>query len=132
MAATRKSPDRLQCSCVTSDRALQDQIRSAGLKELVMLAEVMLGLNKTRKGTEMFRSMLAVVAAVSVAGCAQTLTATPSSISIEYNRNFTDFMDVISEANQHCSQYAKVASLTDTTISPSDIRYTHTRTFRCE
>ncbi len=81
------------------------------------------------------KPLLAFIAAVSVAGCtlaAQTLTATPTSISIEYNRNFTDFMDVISEANQHCSQYAKVASLTDTTISPSDIRYTHTRTFRCE
>ncbi len=130
MAAVRISSDRLQRSCVTSDRALQDQIRSAGLKELVMLAEVMLGLNKTRKGNEMFRLMLAAVAAVSVVGCAQTLTATPSSISIEYNRNFTDFMDVISEANQHCSQYAKVASLTDTTISPTC--FWHTRTFRCE
>ncbi len=81
----------------------------------------------------MFRSMLAAVAAVSVVGCAaQNLTATPTGISIEYNRNFTDFMDVISEANQHCSQYGKVANLTDTTISPIGIRYTHTRTFRCE
>ncbi len=89
----------------------------------------------------MFRSMLAVVAAVSVVGCtAQTLTATPDGISIKYNRNFTDFMAVEFEANQHCSQYDKVASLADTTIPPIVTlgdrrvvlaRYTHTRTFRC-
>ena len=77
------------------------------------------------------KSLLAFIAAVSVAGCAaQTLTATPTSISIEYNRNFTGHMAVISEANQHCSRYGKVASLTDTTISPSGNWYT--RTFRCE
>ncbi len=90
----------------------------------------------------MFRSMLAVVAAVSVVGCAaQTLTATPDDISIKYNRNFTDLMAVVYEAHQHCFQYGKVASLADTTISPIVTlgdrlvvlaRYTHTRTFRCE
>ncbi len=62
----------------------------------------------------MFRSMLVAVVAVSVVGCtAQTLTATPDDISIKYNRNFTDYMAVLSEANQHCSQYGKVASLAD-------------------
>ncbi len=86
--------------------------------------------------------MLAALAAISVVGCAaQTLTATPDERSIKYNRNFTDYMVVVSEANQHCSQYGKVASLTDTTIPPSVTlgdrrvvlpRYTHTRTFRCE
>ncbi len=79
------------------------------------------------------KSLLAFIAAVSVAGCtlaAQTLTATPTSISIEYNRNFTSHTVAISEANQHCSRYGKVASLTDTTISPSGNWYT--RTFRCE
>ncbi len=79
----------------------------------------------------MFKLMLAAVAALSVVGCApQTLTATPTGISLLHNRAFTGFMDVISEANQHCSQYTKVASLTDTTISPTGIW--HTRTFRCE
>ena len=74
---------------------------------------------------------LAFLAAALVAGCAsQTLTATPNSISIEYNRNLTDHMTVVSEANQHCSKYGKVASLTDTTISPRGNWYT--RTFRCE
>ncbi len=89
----------------------------------------------------MFRSMLVAVAAVSVVGCtAQTLTSTPDGISIKYNRNFTDFMAVAFEANQHCSQYDKVARLADTTIPPIVTlgdrrvvlaRYTHTRTFRC-
>ena len=75
--------------------------------------------------------LLAFIAAVSVAGCAaQTLTATPTGISIEYNRNLTEHMAVMSEANQHCSKYGKVASLTDTTISPNGNFYT--RTFRCE
>ena len=78
----------------------------------------------------MFRSMLVAVAAVSVVGCAETLTATPTSISIKSTRNFTDFMVVVSEATQHCSQYGMVASLTDTTISPTG--FWHTRTFQCE
>ena len=79
----------------------------------------------------MFRLILVTLAAVSIFGCApKTLTATPSGISLKHNRAATDYMDVISEANQHCSQYAKVASLTDTTISPTGIW--HTRTFRCE
>ncbi len=81
----------------------------------------------------MFRLMLVAVAAISVVGCAaKNITATPSGITMKYNRNFTDFMDVISQANQHCSQYAKVASLTDTTISPIGTWSTHTRSFRCE
>ena len=90
----------------------------------------------------MFRTMLAAIAAVSVVGCAaKNLTATPTGISIKYNRNFTDFMAVAFEANQHCSQYDKVARLADTTIPPIVTlgdrlvvlaRYTHTRTFRYE
>ena len=79
----------------------------------------------------MFKLMLVAVAAVSVVGCApKTLTATPSGISLTHSRTVTDFAAVISEANQHCSQYSKFASLTDTTISPTGIW--HTRTFRCE
>ncbi len=79
----------------------------------------------------MFRLMLVTLAAVSIFGCApKTLTATPSGISLKHSRTVTDFADVISEANQHCSQYSKFASLTDTTISPTGIW--HTRTFRCE
>ncbi len=79
----------------------------------------------------MFRSMLAALATVSLVGCAaQTLTATPTGISIKHNRALTEYVVVTSEANQHCSQYGKVASLTDTTISPTG--FWHTRTFRCE
>ena len=58
------------------------------------------------------------------------LTATPTGISIEYNRNFTGHGAAISAARQHCAQYNKVASLIDTTISPSGNWYT--RTFQCE
>ena len=79
----------------------------------------------------MFKLVLAAVAAVSVVGCApKTLTATPTGISIKHTRVLTGYMDVVSEANQHCSQYAKVARPTDTTISPTGIW--HTRTFRCD
>ena len=81
------------------------------------------------------KTLLAFVTAASVAGCAaQTLTATSTSISIEYNRNLTDYMAVVSEANQHCSQYGKVASLTDTTFDPLGNNLGHwvTRMFQCE
>ncbi len=81
----------------------------------------------------MFRSMLVAVAALSVVGCAaQNITATPGGITMKYNSAVTDFLDVVFQANQHCSQYAKVASLTDTTISPTATWSTHTRSFRCE
>ena len=81
----------------------------------------------------LFRSkpLIALIAALSVVGCAaQPLTATQNSISIEYNRNFTNHMSVVSQANEHRAQYGKVASLTDTTSSPSGNWYT--RTFKCE
>ncbi len=81
----------------------------------------------------MFKSMLVAVAAITMVGCAaKNETVTPAEITLKYNNSLTDFMDVVIQANEHCSQYAKIASLSDTSLSPFGAWHTHTRTFRCE
>ena len=80
----------------------------------------------------LFRTMAVGFSALILAGCAapQTLAPTPSGITVEYNKNFTSHQDAVAIANEHCASYDKVASLRDTTISPSG--NTYSRNFRCE
>jgi hypothetical protein len=67
-----------------------------------------------------------------ITGCiaARPLTATPEKVSYSYNKNLTPHDTVVADAERHCSNYGKTASLLDTAIAPNG--YDYTRTFTCE
>ncbi len=76
--------------------------------------------------------LVSAIALLVLVGCAAPgpITATPNAISFEYHHGLTSDAKIVAKAQEHCAQFSKVASLSDTTISPSGNWYT--RTFNCE
>jgi uncharacterized lipoprotein YajG len=78
------------------------------------------------------KCLVSTIALLVLAGCAAPapITATSNAISFEYHHGLTSDASIVVKAQEHCAQFGKVASLNDTTISPSGNWYT--RTFDCE